>query len=154
MAIFLNNGLILPNGALTTPDQTIPITDTFHLTQKDVREVQLAVAAVKTGIELILEQSDLTLDQVDGLIIAGAFGNSLDIASAKRIGLLPALDNRKMVFVGNAALGGAKALLISRKMRKEVTGMVEKIDYISLASNPQFQDRFIEALAFPGQKPS
>lgn len=150
----MNNGLILPSGALKTPDQTIPITDALHLTQKDVREVQLAVAAVKTGIALILDQNELTLQQVDGLIIAGAFGNSLDITSAKRIGLLPAMDNRKMVFVGNAALGGAKALLISRKIRAEVLGMVEEIDYISLASNPQFQDRFIEALAFPGQNPS
>jgi uncharacterized 2Fe-2S/4Fe-4S cluster protein (DUF4445 family) len=154
MAVFLNKGLILPSGTVTTPDRKIPVTEAIHLDQKDVREVQLAVAAVRTGIALILERNGLTLDQVDGLIIAGAFGNSLDLTSAKRIGLLPALDSRKMVFVGNAALGGAKALLISKAVRKEVMELVDEIEFVSLASSPQFQDRFIEALTFPDPTPS
>jgi uncharacterized 2Fe-2S/4Fe-4S cluster protein (DUF4445 family) len=147
-AIFLEEGKILPSGAIADKATAISVTNTIAITQKDIREIQLAVAAIKSGIRMILKTFRLKKEQLDGVFIAGAFGNYLNIENAMRLGLLPAIDPEKVAFIGNSALAGARALLLSQEARRKTEVFIRKIQYISLATNPQFQDYFIEALEF------
>ncbi|MFB0564418.1 MAG: ASKHA domain-containing protein [Candidatus Aminicenantaceae bacterium] len=149
--IFLDKGEITPKGTIKNETKKIKITDTIFITQKDVREMQLAVAAVKTGIKMILQKLKLKPEDLDGIFIAGAFGNYLNIKNSIRIGLLPQIDEDKIVFIGNSSIGGAKALLLSNSARKRVESLVKKIQHFSLAVKPSFQENFIDALEFKNQ---
>jgi uncharacterized 2Fe-2S/4Fe-4S cluster protein (DUF4445 family) len=148
IAVFLDKGIISSKGAIQDKTKKIHITGNIYITQKDVREAQLAIAAVKTGIRMILEESNMTLEQLNGIFIAGAFGNYLNIKNSMKIGLLPQINQKKVIFIGNSSLAGAKSLLLSSQARKKTESMVKKIQYISLATKPSFQDYFINALEF------
>ncbi len=148
IAILLEQGKIFPSGKLNHKEQKIHIKDNIFLSQNDVREIQLACAAIKTGIKMILEEYHLTKEQLDGIYIAGAFGNYLNIENTMKIGLLPRIDKDKIAFIGNASLAGAKTLLISSPARKVIEALVKKIRFISLASRHSFQQNFVEAIEF------
>jgi len=148
IAVFLDKGIISSKGKIQAKTKKIHITGNIYITQKDVREAQLAIAAVKTGIRMILEESNMTLEQLNGIFIAGAFGNYLNIKNSMKIGLLPQINQKKVIFIGNSSLAGAKSLLLSLQTRKKIESMVKKIQYISLATKPSFQDYFINALEF------
>lgn len=148
VAIFLNQGKISSKGVITGKNKEIPITTNISLTQKDVREIQLAVAAIKSGIQMMLEIHKLKKDDLDGIFIAGAFGNYLNIQNAMTLGLLPSIDPKKIFFIGNSSLAGAKVLLLSEHAKQKTEALVRKIRYVSLATNPMFQDYFIAALDF------
>jgi len=147
-AVFLDKGTISSKGTIQAKTKKIHITGNIYITQKDVREVQLALAAIKTGIRMILEENKVKLGQLNGIFIAGAFGNYLNIKNSMKIELLPQIDEKKVIFIGNSSLAGAKALLLSLQTRKKIESMVKKIQYISLATKPSFQDNFIGALEF------
>ena len=149
VALFLDEGQITSRGKIRNQSKTIPITSQFDLTQKDIREVQLAVAAVKTGRNMMLKKFSLDPGRLNAIFIAGAFGNCLNIRNSIRIGLLPALPEEKIHFIGNSSLAGARALLISAPLREKIKTIVQKIQYVSLASDPQFQDHFVDSLDFP-----
>jgi uncharacterized 2Fe-2S/4Fe-4S cluster protein (DUF4445 family) len=148
VAILLEQGKISPSGKLNDREQKIHIKENIFLSQNDVREIQLACAAIKTGIKMILEEFHLTKEELHGIYIAGAFGNYLNIENAMKIGLLPRIDEDKIAFIGNASLAGAKTLLISAPSRKVIEALVKKIRFISLASRPSFQQNFVEAIEF------
>jgi len=148
IAIFLERGKLSSNGRINGRQKKITIKDKINISQNDVREMQLACAAVKTGIKMMLEEHHLTNDQLDGVYIAGAFGNYLNIKNSMKIGLLPQIDENKIIFIGNAALAGAKTLLLSATSRNSVENLVRKIRFVSLASRPSFQKNFVEALEF------
>ncbi|NIM90559.1 MAG: DUF4445 domain-containing protein [Candidatus Aminicenantes bacterium] len=148
IALWLEQGKISPRGKIVNETKEIPLTKNIHVNQKDVREIQLAVAAVKTGIRMILEEYHLKKQELDGIFVAGAFGNYLNIQNSIRIGLLPEIDEEKCVFIGNASLAGARALLLSLPEREKIDSLVNKIQYLSLANNPLFQKYFIESLEF------
>lgn len=148
IAVFLDKGIISSKGTIQAKTKKIHITGSIYITQKDVREAQLAIAAIKTGIRMILEESNMTLEQLNGIFIAGAFGNYLNIKNSMKIGLLPQINQKKVIFIGNSSLAGAKSLLLSLQTRKKIESMVKKIQYISLATKPSFQDYFINALEF------
>jgi uncharacterized 2Fe-2S/4Fe-4S cluster protein (DUF4445 family) len=148
VAIFLDQGTIASNGAIKGKNKTIPITKNISLTQKDIREIQLAVAAIKSGTQMMLEVHALKKDELDGIFIAGAFGNYLNIQNAMILGLLPPINPKKILFIGNSSLAGAKALLLSEGARQKTEALARKIRYVSLASHPRFQERFIAALDF------
>jgi uncharacterized 2Fe-2S/4Fe-4S cluster protein (DUF4445 family) len=148
LAIFLKEGKISPKGTITAKSKRIPITRTLALTQKDVREMQLAIAAIKSGIKLILKEHNLKVNDLDGIFLAGAFGNYLNIQNSMKIGLLPEIDRKKVVFIGNSSLAGARAILLSQAARKKVETLVKKIRHFPLAANPLFQEYFIQALEF------
>ncbi len=116
------------------------------LTQKDVRELQLAKGAMRTGINMLLETNGLLADDIDQVIIAGAFGTYISVASAIAIGMLPRLPLDRFCQVGNAAGMGAKQALISRSKRAEARAIASRIGYIELASNPQFARSFAQAM--------
>lgn len=147
-ALFLERSIISPQGNIKNKARKLKITDNIYLTQKDIREIQLAVAAIKTGIKMMLSRYHLKFKDLDGILIAGAFGNYLNIKNSQKIGLLPEIDESKITFIGNAALAGAQALLLSLPARRKIESIVEKIEYLSLASEPNFQDNFIESLEF------
>ena len=148
IAIFLERGLISPRGAIQDKEKRIQVAGEIVLTQDDVRQMQLACAAIKTGIRMMLKTNHLSVRDLDGIYIAGAFGNYLNIKNSMKIGLLPQVDERKIVFIGNSSLAGAKVLLISAGARERIESLTRKIRYISLASDPEFQDHFIKALEF------
>ena len=115
------------------------------ITQKDIRELQLAKAAIRTGIQLLLEANGLTEKQIKQIVVAGAFGSYIDLSSAVTAGLVPPLPLNCFRQVGNAAGVGAKMALISLARRKEAQDIVSRIHYVELAGNPDFQRTFIAA---------
>lgn len=118
------------------------------LTRKDISEIQLAKAAIQAAIRLLLQEAGLKLDDLEQVIIAGAFGCYIDIESAKRIGLLPDLPLDRFTQVGNAAGIGAKRALLSSRMRAETESIGQWIEYLELATHPQFSHQFTNALSF------
>jgi uncharacterized 2Fe-2S/4Fe-4S cluster protein (DUF4445 family) len=148
IAISLARGEISPRGAIQNEAKKIHVAAGIALTQDDIRQMQLACAAVKTGLRMLLENNGLSVKDLNGIYIAGAFGNYLNIRNSMSLGLLPRMDGGKLVFIGNSSLAGARLLLLSKKERDRVEALVQKIEYVSLASNPGFQDHFIQALEF------
>jgi uncharacterized 2Fe-2S/4Fe-4S cluster protein (DUF4445 family) len=125
-----------------------PETDrsTVVFTQQDVRQVQLAKGAIRTGVELLLAASGRKTEEIDSVIIAGAFGSYIDISSAIAIGLLPRLPLDRFRQVGNAAGMGAKLALISRAERDAAQALAARIRYLELAAHPLFSTTFAQAM--------
>ena len=114
------------------------------ITQHDVRELQLAKAAIRTGIQVLLETSGCSEAEIKQVMIAGAFGTYIDVASAVTIGMLPSLPLNRFRQVGNAAGMGAKLALISLSKRAEAQAIASGVDYIELASAPSFEQTFMQ----------
>jgi uncharacterized 2Fe-2S/4Fe-4S cluster protein (DUF4445 family) len=152
MAILLDEGKITPAGKINGKRNKIEIIGDIAITQKDVREIQLAVAAVKTGVKMICEKHRVETEDLDKVYIAGAFGNYLNTKNAMRIGLLPDIGPEKIVYVGNSSLAGARALLLSKRAREKTESLIRKVHYISLASDMRFQQHFIDSLNLGSEK--
>jgi len=144
----LERGLLGPDGRIAGANKRLRLTERLALTQQDVRDIQLAVAAVRSGIRLMLREFRLEAADLDRVFVAGAFGNSLDIGHAAALGLLPDLPAGKTVFIGNASLAGARLLLISRPARAAAEALAARISHVSLATRPDFQDEFVRDLTF------
>jgi uncharacterized 2Fe-2S/4Fe-4S cluster protein (DUF4445 family) len=114
------------------------------ITQQDVRELQLAKAAIRTGIQVLLETNACSEEEINRVIIAGAFGTYIDVSSAITIGMLPSLPISRFRQVGNAAGMGAKLALISLGKRTEAQTIASKVHYIELASAANFMKTFIQ----------
>ncbi len=117
---------------------------TIVVSQTDIRELQLAKAAIRSGIQLLLEDNDYTEEEIGRVVIAGAFGTYIDISSAITIGLLPTLPLERFHQVGNAAGIGAKMSIISRSKREEAQSIAARAHYIELATIKNFKNTFIE----------
>lgn len=117
------------------------------LTQKDVRQVQLAKGAIRTGIQVLLDSKGLCDEDIDQVIIAGAFGTYIDVTSAMTIGMLPCLPVDRFRQVGNAAGKGAALALVSREKRFQAHLVARKAGYIELAGAPRFMNLFAQAMA-------
>jgi uncharacterized 2Fe-2S/4Fe-4S cluster protein (DUF4445 family) len=115
------------------------------ITQHDVRELQLAKAAIRAGIQTLLQTSGCVEENIGQVVIAGAFGTYINIDSAVAIGMLPPLPLNRFRQVGNAAGMGAKLALISLKCRARAEAIASQVGYIELASNPGFQPTFMQA---------
>lgn len=115
-------------------------------TQKDVEQLQLAKGAIRTGIEVLLARNGLSKDDIDEIILAGAFGTYLDVNSAIAIGLLPDIPREKIHQVGNAAGMGAKLALVSGAKRQEAKELAKIVRYIELAGDPGFMRLFAKAM--------
>jgi uncharacterized 2Fe-2S/4Fe-4S cluster protein (DUF4445 family) len=114
----------------------------ISVTQDDVREIQLAKAAIQTGVQVLIAESRARVEDIDQVIIAGAFGSYIDVANAVAIGLLPALPLQRFKQVGNAAGMGAKLALLSTPKRAEAQALSARINYIELATYPKFSNLF------------
>ncbi|MBZ5497642.1 MAG: ASKHA domain-containing protein [Acidobacteriia bacterium] len=143
VAAGLDLGAILPGGGLANGAREFPVAGPVVLAQTDIRELQLAKAALASGLRLLLRRWGATHDDIEVVHLAGAFGNYVRIESAVRIGLLETAPCR-INAAGNTALRGAKMMLLSPTPRPPV-----HVEHIPLASEPRFQDEFIACLQFP-----
>ena len=116
--------------------------------QHDVRAVQLAKAAIRTGIELLLRDRDLHENDIERVIIAGAFGSYINVGSAVAIGLLPALPLERFRQVGNAAGVGVRQLLASQRIRAQARELARRCRYFELSTRGDFQKTFLHYIGF------
>jgi uncharacterized 2Fe-2S/4Fe-4S cluster protein (DUF4445 family) len=115
------------------------------ISQKDVRELQAAKAAIRLGIQALLEDAGIVEADIDRVIIAGAFGTFIDVQSAIAIGMLPPLPLERFQQVGNAAGTGARLALISQARRRVALEIAARDGYIELACIPDFNTKFATA---------
>lgn len=129
-------------------DDEVTIAGDVCITQKDVRQVQLAKSAVCAGLITLMETAGLDTAEVEELAVAGGFGSYLDVANAGRIGLIPEALVPKVQVLGNAALSGAAMLLLDRELLVYSEEMAKSAQIVDLASNPVFQDAYMEGMLF------
>ena len=115
-------------------------------TQKDVEQLQLSKGAIRTGIDVLLSRQGLTSQDLDKVIIAGAFGTYLDVQSAITIGMLPKVPLDRVRQVGNAAGVGARQVLISQAKRREAIQLAARVVYVELAGYPKFMTFYANAM--------
>ena len=123
--------------------------DAVYISQRDVRELQFAKAAISTGWSLLLEEIGQEQADVQQVLLAGSFGSYLSPASAVRIGLVPKLPVLRIISAGNVAGEGAKMALLSMQERKGAYALLEEVRYVELSDRSDFNDRFVDQLAFP-----
>jgi uncharacterized 2Fe-2S/4Fe-4S cluster protein (DUF4445 family) len=121
----------------------------LYLSQRDIRELQFAKAAIATGWTLLLEEQGLSATDVAQVLLAGSFGSYLSPASAVRIGLVPDVALLRIVSAGNVAGEGAKMALLSLRERAAAQALLEEVHYVELSDRADFNDRFVDRLAFP-----
>ena len=122
----------------------------IYLTQRDVRELQFAKAAISTGWRLLVEEFGVDAKDIQQVLLAGSFGTYLSARSAIRIGLVPAIPALRIVSAGNVAGEGAKMVLLSGPERHGAAALLQEIEYLELSDRADFNDRFVDELAFPG----
>lgn len=117
-------------------------------TQRDMRELQLAKAAIRSGIDVLVKEVGLSIQDLDQLLIAGGFGSYLNKANAIRLGLIPDLPHDRIKIIGNAAIAGAKLALISQEQRRGGQAIASETQHLQIAETPDFQVYFMEAMIF------
>ncbi len=166
VAVLLDLGIIDPTGRFTNPTKLPPairsriiqqngqpafrLADKVILTQKDIREVQLAKAAIRAGVKLLQKKVGIEDDDIKQVLLAGAFGNYIRRESALRIGLLPNLPLERIHFIGNAAASGAEMILLSSDCRTQAEKLARKIEYVEIAHEEEFESVFADLMSFPG----
>jgi len=118
------------------------------LSQKDIRQVQLAKGAIRAGIELLLKEAGLSATDLDRVLIAGSFGYHLRERSLLTLGLLPSETAGKVSFVGNTSRSGGEMLLLNRQLRQHLQQIVDQVKVVDLAGNPSFERVFMEEYEF------
>ncbi|MHC4294095.1 MAG: ASKHA domain-containing protein [Planctomycetota bacterium] len=120
------------------------------ITQRDVRELQLATAAIRAGIGILLARADIEPANLQCVLIAGGFGSFIRRNHAQRIGLLPRqIAHEKIHYVGNASLSGARWALLSSRIRERAERLAREVEHVQLSEDADFQTRFAEAIIFP-----
>ncbi|MFW9866884.1 MAG: ASKHA domain-containing protein [Candidatus Thorarchaeota archaeon] len=118
-------------------------------TQHDISEIQLAKAAIRTGINILLYECDISEREIDEVIVAGAFGTYINVESAIKIGMFPFIPIKKFKQVGNAAGTGAKLVLISKEQRSITELIANRAKYVELTIHPKFHHEFSHSLQIP-----
>jgi uncharacterized 2Fe-2S/4Fe-4S cluster protein (DUF4445 family)/FixJ family two-component response regulator len=119
------------------------------LAQKDIRELQLAKAAIAAGINVLLKTMGARYEDIDMVYLAGALGNYIHPLSAMRIGLLPKINLEKITSLGNAASTGANMILLSKRYWKKSGNIASSLEHLELSGHADFFDSFIEEMNFP-----
>lgn len=125
-----------------------PDGDPIGLTQKDIREVQLAKGAIQAGTSVMLKRFGRKPEEIRKIFLAGAFGSSIDREAAVRIGLLPRIPAERIEPVGNAAGAGISMILMSRREAALARSMATHVQHVELAVQPEFEREFINAMSF------
>ena len=125
------------------------VSQSIYLSQRDVRELQFAKAAIATGWDILLEEAGLAPGDIQQVLLAGSFGSYLSPANAIRLGLVPRLPVLRVVSAGNVAGEGAKMALLSMRERAGALALLEEVRYVELSDRADFNDRFVEQLQFP-----
>ena len=146
VAVLLEQGTVDETGRLA--GGAYQLCDGVTLTQKDVRELQLAKGAIRAGMMLLAETAGIAVEEIRTVYLAGAFGTYLTPASACRIGMIPPALEERIVPIGNAAGEGAKLCAVSRAEFDYSQRLAGSTEFLELASLPEFQDRFVDAMGF------
>ena len=152
LTIGRDSGFSQENGAfiLVPPEQTAT-GRAITISQKDVSEVQLAKAAVRAGVDILLDEADISWEAVDEVILTGGFGTVLDPAAAAAIGMLPPFAPGRIRPVPQGAGAGALRCLISATERREAAALARSICHVELMTHPAFKKKFGNAMYFPGR---
>jgi uncharacterized 2Fe-2S/4Fe-4S cluster protein (DUF4445 family) len=177
-AELLRHGLLTPEGRLQAPDQlpsTVPgelaaqiVADNgrvafllapaaetgdgkpIALTQRDLRELQLASGAIRAGTTILLEHAGLRAADLDAVLMGGGFGNFIRRSNAQRIGLLPPeIEHRRIRYRGNTSLAGARLVTLSQQARQMAEELAERTQHVDLSAHPGFSTMFADAMIFP-----
>ena len=130
-------------------DQKFYLTDKVYISQKDVRQLQLAKAAVAAGIRILMSESGAEYSDVTAFYLAGGFGNRLKPESAAAIGMIPKELVSKAASAGNTGLAGAESALLVPSLRSELIRIKNNCKYIELSSDSRFNDLYVEEMSFP-----
>jgi uncharacterized 2Fe-2S/4Fe-4S cluster protein (DUF4445 family) len=145
----LDLGWIEPSGRLAEGRKILHLDGPVHLTQRDIRQLQLAKGAIAAGLKILLERLGVAGGPLPKVNLAGAFGNYVNRDSARRIGLLD-YPGEKVEQVGNTALLGAKLALFAPEQEvDEISRLGERIEHVALATDASFMNVFIEEMHFP-----
>jgi len=152
-ACLLELGYIGNNGKLDASrhdvkDNKVFFTEKVFISQKDIRQIQLAKGAIAAGIELLLKCSETEYAELERIYIAGSFGYNLDYSNVKKIGMVDKECICPVSFVGNTSLAGATMLLCNRKLLSDMENMKEIIEVVELGEMPDFRDVFLDTLSF------
>ena len=178
VAALLRHGILTPQGRLPAPDQLPPDVSAdlarrviLHegqvsfllasadetadgrpivLTQRDIRELQLATGAIRAGIHVLLRRRGLEPKGLDGLWIGGGFGNYIRRENAQRIGLLPReIEPRRIRYLGNTSLAGARLAALSSAARQSADLLARRTEHVDLSTDAEFHRAFADAMTFP-----
>ncbi|MEI6127219.1 MAG: ASKHA domain-containing protein [Pseudomonadota bacterium] len=122
--------------------------ESITITQHDIQEIQLAKAAIRAGCEMLLRDAGITWDYVEQVVLAGSFGNSLDVPAAMTLGIFPPLGEKLFTKAGNAAGAGAVRMLTEPWLRDEAERIARRMQHVELATHPLFSSTFVSALSF------
>jgi uncharacterized 2Fe-2S/4Fe-4S cluster protein (DUF4445 family) len=131
-------------------ERVFMLTDKVYLSQRDVRELQFAKASIATGWNILMRELGVEPEDVAQVLLAGSFGAYLSPASAVRIGLVPRMALPRIVSAGNVASEGAKMAALSVRERAEARSLIGEVEYVELSGREDFNDMFVDQLAFPG----
>ena len=165
LAMLLKLGLVDESGYLLPPEDVpkgfeawleededgngcFRLTDEVCFTAADVRQLQLAKAAVAAGISVLMQEAKVDFEDIDMLVLAGGFGSHMSAESAVAIGMLPEALLEKIVCVGNSSLTGAAMALLSEEKRRELFEIRKKCKYLELSGNSAFNRLFPEHMTF------
>lgn len=169
VASLLKAGVVNPGGRMKTPAQkeglqasvaeqlllidgqpAFKIADDVFFTQGDIRQLQLAKGAIRTGIDMLMSEANVTPDDLEDITLAGAFGYHLRPDSLVAIGLIPQQLARKVRFAGNTSKTGCALMLLNASLREYLEKQVQSVEHLPLAEKMSFQELFIKNLNFPG----
>lgn len=119
------------------------------LTQKDIREVQLAKSAIASGIKILMKELGIGVENIAAVYIAGGFGNHVRGQDAIDSGLIPKVPVENVKFIGNAAIAGAEAMLLSKEARKKAEQLGKNVQYVEVADRKDFHEFFVDSMHFP-----
>jgi uncharacterized 2Fe-2S/4Fe-4S cluster protein (DUF4445 family) len=119
------------------------------ITQRDIREIQVAKGAIQAGIEILKKELGIKTESISEILLAGAFGNYIKKESALRIGLIPSMGLERVRSIGNAAFVGSKMALCSKDAIREAIEIAKNTEQIELSGRPDFQEEFANAMSFP-----
>jgi uncharacterized 2Fe-2S/4Fe-4S cluster protein (DUF4445 family) len=120
----------------------------IYITEVDLAELLKAKAAIEAGIQALLKEAGLKIDDIDQLIVAGGFGYHMNLAHAMRVGLLPQIDPNKVKIVGNSSLGGASRVLLEKDLIFTLENLSQRVKVIELNLLDSFEDLYLDALCF------
>ncbi|MDF2547749.1 MAG: (Fe-S)-binding protein [Anaerosolibacter sp.] len=150
--------IILPNGKFNLDindridgrlrDKKFYITDTVYISQRDIRQIQLAKGAIATGVTMLLKEMGVSIAEVKEAVIAGAFGYHLNPDNIQEIGLIPKGFKGKVSFVGNSSVEGARLALINKDVLNKISSFRNKMEVLELSMKDEFQSCFVKELKF------
>lgn len=147
VACLLENGTLDETGAVE--EDTVPLFDGISVTREDIRNIQLAKAAIAAGIRTLLEVTETSEEEISTFYLAGGFGKHLNLDSAVRIGLFPAALRNKVKVLGNAALQGAAAMLTEENLKETAASLTKTAKHVNLGGDATFNKLYIEEMFFP-----